>query len=306
MRALVVHGGAGATASPPERSDRQREACERALALGWETLAGGGSAVDAVVRAVTHLEDDPALNAGYGACLTATGTVELDASVMEGSGRRAGAVALIRRLRNPILLARLLMEEGPHVFLAGEEAERLAVARGFSLVDPAALVTEERRCAWEEHQRQGAATARATDGSSGHGTGHATGRAPGSDLPGTVGAVALDARGHVAAATSTGGVTMKHPGRIGDSPVIGAGTLADDRAGAASATGDGEAIMRATLASAAVEHLRRGLAPDRAAALALAEVTVCGGTAGLILVDRFGRVAGAHTTPYMIWCSRRD
>jgi len=305
MHALVVHGGAGAAASP-ERADRQREACERALALGWEILAGGGRAVDAVVRAVVHLEDDPALNAGYGACLTTAGTIELDASVMEGSERRAGAVALIHRLRNPVLLARSLMENGPHLFMAGEEAERLAAARGFSLVEPNTLVTEERRRAWEERRRQGADAPNATDDSSGHGTGYGTGRRPDPGLPGTVGAVALDTRGHVAAATSTGGVAMKRPGRIGDSPIIGAGTLADDRAGAASATGDGEAIIRATLASTALEHLRRGLAPDRAAVLSLAAVTAVGGSAGIVLIDRSGRVAGVHTTPHMTWCSRQS
>jgi beta-aspartyl-peptidase (threonine type) len=280
-----VHGGAGA--APDETAADQRRACDQALALGWEILAGGGRALDAVVRAVVHLEDDPALNAGYGACLTDAGTVELDASIMEGGTRAAGAVALIRRVRNPVLLARSLMEHGPHLFMAGAEAEELAAARGLGLVEPAALVAPRSRAQWER-RRAGAGF-----------TGAATGPA------GTVGAVALDEHGGVAAATSTGGTAGKRAGRVGDSALIGAGTHADASTGAASATGLGEAIIRATLACRATEHLRAGVDPGRAAALALAEVTAVGGTAGVILVDRLGRTAAAHTTPHMTWCGRR-
>ncbi len=285
MRTLVVHGGAG-TAPAAGAAD----ACARALDLGWEVLAGGGSALDAVVRAVEHMEDVPTLNAGYGACLTEDGTVELDAAVMEGRDRRAGAVALVRRLRHPVRVARLLLEEGRQVFLAGAAAETFAAAQGVALIDPELLVTPERRAAWEARRHDPQSSGSLSDDDAG---------------TGTVGAVALDAAGHVAAATSTGGVSGKRAGRIGDSPIIGAGTLADDGAGAASATGDGEGIMRVTLASAAIERVRSGMAPERAAALALAELTRVGATGGIIIVDRFGRIGAAHTTPHMTWAARR-
>ena len=291
MRAIVVHGGAGPAGA--DGDSRRQRACEQALAHGWDILAGGGSALDAVERAVVHLEDDPALNAGYGACLTDAGTVELDASIIEGTLHRAGAVALIERLRNPILLARSLLERGPHVFIAGSAAEKLAAARGFDLVAPATLVSPERQRAWRERSGGDSATPAPRHD------------VPRSDAPGTVGAVALDGYGHVAAATSTGGTLWKRRGRIGDSAVIGAGTLADDSAGAASSTGLGEAILRTSLARVAVEHLRGGCEPKRAAAFALATLTAIGGEAGIIVVDRFGRVAAVHTTPHMISCSRR-
>ncbi len=294
MRALVVHGGAGPVPAAPETSER---ACARALELGWEILGGGGTALDAVVRAVEHMEDEPTLNAGYGACLTEDGTVELDAAVMEGRARRAGAVALVRRLRHPVAVARLLLDEGRHVFLAGDAVEAFAAARGIAVVDPATLVTEERRAAWTVRRRASGAVGAHAGGSARH-------VRPGHDGLGSVGAVALDAAGHVAAASSTGGVSDKRVGRIGDSPIVGAGTLADDRSGAASATGDGEAILRATVASVALDVLRSGVGPARAAAVALGELTRAGGTGGLILVDRFGRVAAAHTTPHMTWASR--
>ncbi len=287
MRAIVVHGGAGAA---PTASDRAASACENALAFGWNVLAAGGSAVDAVVRAVAFMEDVPFLNAGVGACLTEDGTVELDAAVMDGNGRRAGGVALVKRLAHPILAAHALMNEGRHVLLAGDAAEAFAASQGLTLVEPETLVTPERRAAWDAQR------------------GDAGGRQGGSsnsgDL-GTVGAVALDGHGHVAAATSTGGISGKRAGRIGDSPIVGAGILADDRAGAASATGNGEAIIRATVTATAMQVLRTGAGPERAVAAALGELADVGGTGGIIVVDRFGRVAAAHTTPHMAWASRR-
>ena len=296
MRAIVVHGGAGAI---PAASEVGQRACAAALELGWEILAGGGSALDAVVRAVLHMEDEPILNAGHGACLTEDGAAELDAAVMDGHGRRAGAVALVRRLRHPVLAARAVMEEGRHVFLAGEAAETFARARGLPLVDPATLVTPERRAAWAARREPEAGAGVAVTGD------RPKPAPPDPDgTPGTVGAVALDAGGHVAAATSTGGTSGKRAGRIGDSPIIGAGTLADDRAGAVSATGDGEAIIRATVASTIVALLRHGMAPERAATEALRELTMVGGTGGVIVVDRFGRLAAAHTAPHMTWVSR--
>jgi beta-aspartyl-peptidase (threonine type) len=294
VRALVVHGGAGVASAA---ADAQQRACALALDAGWSILSAGGSALDAVVAAVEHMEDEPTLNAGYGGCLTEEGTVELDAAVMDGRERRAGAVALVRRLRHPVRAARLLLDEGRHVFLAGDAVEAFAAARGMALVDPTTLVTPARWATWTARQRASDATASAP-------TGGERDAGSGEDGVGTVGAVALDTAGHVAAATSTGGIGGKRAGRIGDSPIIGAGTLADDRAGAASATGDGEAIIRATVASVALDVLLSGASPERAAAVALAELTRVGGTGGVILVDRFGRVAAAHTTPHMTWASR--
>jgi len=303
VRALVVHGGAGVTSGAV---DAQQRACALALDAGWSVLSGGGSALDAVVAAVELMEDEPTLNAGHGACLAENGTVELDAAVMDGGERRAGAVALVRRLRHPVRAARLLLEEGRHVFLAGDAVEAFAAAHGIPLIDPATLVTPARRAAWTARQGAAAAGAAASDpratSPATRSSESETGR--GEDGSATVGAVALDAAGHVAAATSTGGIAGKRAGRIGDSPIIGAGTLADDRAGAVSATGDGEAIIRATVASVALSVLRSGVGPERAAAVALAELSRVGGTGGVIVVDRFGRVAAAHTTPHMTWASR--
>ena len=301
MHALVVHGGAGIASGAAKA---QQRACALALECGWKILAGGGSALDSVVAAVELMEDAPTLNAGYGSCLTEDGTVELDAAVMDGCERRAGAVALVRRLRHPVRAARLLLEEGRHVFLAGEAVETFAAARGMPLVDSATLVTPTRRDAWAARQRAADASVGEAASIDATPSEAADERDPGEDGAGTVGAVAFDVACHVAAATSTGGISGKRAGRIGDSPIIGAGTLADDRAGAVSATGDGEAIIRATVASVALEILRSGVGPERAAEVALAELTRVGGTGGLIVVDRFGRVAAAHTTPRMTWASR--
>ncbi len=288
MRALVVHGGAGTV---PAADQAPRQACHEALELGWAILAGGGSALDAVTRAVRHMEDAPSLNAGRGACLTEDGVVELDAAVMDGQRRRAGAVALVRRLAHPVLAARAVMEDGRHVLMAGAAAEAFAHSRGLPLVEPASLVTAERRASWQR-ARAGSHGPAPSDPQGDDGT------------AGTVGAVALDTGGHLAAATSTGGVAGKRAGRIGDSPLIGAGTLADDRAGAVSATGDGEAIIRATVASTVMARLHAGVAPERAAADAMRELTLVGGAGGVIVVDRFGRLAAVHSAPHMTWAGR--
>lgn len=268
--ALVIHGGAGAL--PESGRDDIRKGCALALRAGWAVLKAGGAALDAVCAAVVVLEDDPLFNAGVGSALTADGTIEMDASVMDGSGLRAGAVALLTRVRNPVGLARAVLEDGQHVLLAGEGAERFAVQRGVVLCAPEALVTARQRERWSA--------------------------GPGPD--GTVGAVAVDYRGHVAAATSTGGRFGKRAGRIGDSAVIGAGTYADNSAGAASATGNGDAILRIGLTRAVIDGLRDGRDPQSVAAEQLTRLQQhTGASGGVIVVDPLGRIGFAHNTPFM-------
>lgn len=269
---LLIHGGAGAAMEAVLDAACQR-GCAQAFDAAWPILAAGGAAIEAVVTAVATLEDDPLFNAGVGSTLTRSGRVEMDASIMDGQTLGAGAVAVVTRVRNPIRLARAVMQDGDHVMMAGAGAEDLAAEHGLALVDPSTFVTERQRSLW------------------------AAGRA---GTPGTVGAVALDRDGRVAAATSTGGRMRKREGRIGDSAVIGAGTYADDGAGAASCTGAGEVIIRFGLAKAAVDLLRDGRDPQEVAEQVVRALTRrFGGEAGIILIDRFGRTGVAHNTPYM-------
>lgn len=267
----MVHGGAG-------RDERHTAAArtasvDAAAAAGFALLAAGGTSLDAVIAAVVRLEDDPLFNAGLGSVLTEEGTVEMDASLMAGGDLRAGAVAMVRGVANPILLAHAVLEEGRDLFLVGPPAEALARRRGLRVVAPEDLVTADARRRWHERDA-----------------------APGN----TVGAVACDARGHVAAATSTGGVAGQRSGRVGDSAVLGAGTYADDLLGAGSATGPGEAIIRLGLVRTALEAIARGSTVDQAARSALAALEErLGAQAGLILVDAQGRIGVAHTTASM-------
>ena len=268
---LLVHGGAGHW--PPDLLPAAIDGCERAADVGWAVLTAGGSALDAVQAAVVALEDDPVFNAGVGSSLTAGGTVEMDASLMDGATQRGAGVAGVTAVRHPVLLARQVLDDGRHVLVAGAGAEQFGRRGGLATIPPESLVTPAQRRRW------GA-------------------RAAGQ--PGTVGSVAVDAAGHVAAATSTGGLRGKQPGRIGDSAVIGAGTYADDGAGAASATGNGEAIILAGLARAAVDGVRDGRDPaDVVTALLRALAARPHGDAGLILVDRFGRIGIAHGAGHM-------
>jgi beta-aspartyl-peptidase (threonine type) len=260
---IAVHGGAGA-----RRGDRpgarHRAALRQALEAGHALLAQGRSSLDAVCAAVAVLEDSPLFNAGRGSCLNADGEVEMDASVMDGDGLRAGAVAAVRRIRNPILAARMVMEETQHVLMTGGGAERLAKRAGLKLEPVRYFRTAESLEAWKRRRA----------------TRH-----------GTVGAVALDGEGHLAAATSTGGFSGKLPGRIGDSALIGAGTHADDRACAVSCTGLGEAFIRAVAAHDVVARmLYRGDSVAVAARAVLTNVRKAGGDGGLIAIDREGRV----------------
>jgi beta-aspartyl-peptidase (threonine type) len=284
---LVIHGGSGQltpdTLPGPEAECRAGLAA--ALAAGKAVLADGGSAVDAVVAAVSVLEDHPLFNAGRGAVFTAEGRTELDAAVMDGATRRAGAVAGVTRTRNPVQLARAVMAKSPHVLLAREGADVFAIEQGLEQVEPGWFRVELR---WQALQAMKAAAAR----------GEALFDA---DLKyGTVGAVARDRHGHLAAATSTGGLTGKRWGRIGDSPLIGAGTLADDRSVAVSCTGTGEAFIRAGVGHEMGALVRlAGLSPAQAAERALADVSQFGGSGGIIFIGRDSVPGWAFSTPGM-------
>jgi len=272
--AIVVHGGAGA--DPAEGREELRAGVLDAVVAGWRVLSAGGAALDAVEAAVRRLEELPRFNAGHGSVLNADGDVEMDASIMEGDRLRCGAVAAVSRVAHPVSLARRVLEDGRHVLLVADGAHRFARAAGLPDCDPATLVTERQR---RRHADRAAAAAAGG---------------------GTVGAVALDRRGTCAAATSTGGTLGKLPGRVGDSALIGCGTYADSTAGAVSCTGDGEAIIRVTLARRALDYLKEADDPVYAADVAMDLLREEGrGEGGLILVDWRGRTGFAHSTPLM-------
>ncbi|HEX8623831.1 MAG TPA: isoaspartyl peptidase/L-asparaginase [Allosphingosinicella sp.] len=282
---LVLHGGAGVIErerSTPEQDRDIRASLDRALAAGAEILAGGGSALDAVERSACILEDDPHFNAGRGAVFTYQGTNELDAAVMDGRSRDAGAVTGVTGTRNPVSLARAVMEHSPHVFLSREGADQFSREHGLEQVGPEWFATEERRRQLEMMRSD---ESHYFD----------------EELKyGTVGAVAVDSHGHVAAATSTGGLTGKRWGRIGDTPLIGAGTYADDRAGAVSATGAGEYFIRAAVAHEICARMRMlGESAEVAADKVIADVGSLGGSGGVILVTPDGDAAWAFNTPGM-------
>ena len=280
---IAVHGGAGDV--PAERRVGHAEGCAAAARAGAEVLAKGGSALDAAQRAVEVLEDDPRFNAGTGACLTETGLLELDASLMNGVDLAAGAVCALPPFLHPIAIARAVLEDGRHVLYASEGAAKFATEHGFERQPPEKMITDAVRERFEKGRAE-----KKAQGYAGN----------------TVGAVARDAKGHVAAATSTGGTFFKREGRVGDTPVIGAGTYADDGAGAVSATGIGEAIMRVCLAKTTCEWLRQGMSAEEAARAAVALLEERGrGPGGLVLVDSRGRWGYARTTVTMSWAARR-
>ena len=266
--AIAIHGGAGSmTPETMDAAGAQAHAAALGAALdaGTAVLAAGGSALDAVCAAVSALEDDPHFNAGRGAVFTYHGTNELDAAVMDGTSRDAGAVCGVTHTRNPVQLARAVMEKSPHVFLSGAGAEEFAREQGVEQVDPDWFATEER---WRQLQELKAKKLGWFDAGLKYGT---------------VGAVAVDASGHVAAATSTGGLTGKRWGRIGDSPLIGAGTYADDRAAAISCTGSGEQFIRVGAAHEICARMRLGgEGPQAATEAVLGEVGAMGGVGGVI------------------------
>lgn len=281
---ILVHGGAGDVA--PDRIGLHVAGCERAAAAGAEVLANGGTALDAVQRAVEVLEDEPLFNAGTGACLNEEGHIELDASIMSGENLRAGAVCALPSFRHPIAIARKVMSETRHLLLAGEGAVRFAIERGFERTPEIEMITELARKKWD--------AARAKDAAE-------------SWAGGTVGAVARDDRGHVAAATSTGGMVNKRVGRVGDSPIIGAGTYADDEAGACSTTGHGEAMMRVCLAKTAVDGMRAKRDAEQAARASMEMMERrTNETGGAILVTPDGSLGLARTTRTMSWAAVTD
>lgn len=276
---VLVHGGAG---DVPEASrPAHAEGCRVAAAAGLARLLETGSALEAVMRAVEVLEDDPRYNAGTGACLDEHGALALDASIMEGTSLRAGAVCAMPAFQNPIRIARAVLEDAHHILYAGEGAARFAEQRGFSRADPSTMITAAAR-----ERLANVLAGRAERGWAG----------------GTVGAVACDASGRVAAATSTGGMVAKRAGRVGDSPIFGAGTYADDESGAASATGEGEAVLRLVLTRHVCELIRAGASAEEAARAGIARLGArLGASGGLIVVDPKGRVGHAHNTRTMGW-----
>ena len=280
---LVIHGGAGSERiahDDPAHEAQARAGLEQALSAGSDILGRGGSAVDAVEAAGRELEENPCFNAGRGSVLTEQGEVELDAAIMDGRTRAAGAVSGLKTTRAPISLARHLMETGPHVFLAGTAADRFAANAGIEQVANDFFILAERRRQLEEAL--------------------AAGSAADPIKYGTIGAVAVDLRGDVAAATSTGGITAKRWGRVGDSPLIGAGTYADNRAAAVSATGSGEFFIRAVAAHELAARIRLAGEPlQKALDSVLADIASLGGKGGLIAVAPNGEAAWGFTTPAM-------
>jgi L-asparaginase / beta-aspartyl-peptidase len=293
---LIIHGGAWNI--PDESVEDCRAGIQRALEAGWKILSTGGAAIDAVTSAIVILEDDPTFDAGFGSHLNSEGHVQLDAILMDGNTLKAGAVAAVEHIHNPIRLARAVLEHSEHMMLVAGGAEKFAEEHGIALCPPEDLIHERERIAW----RRCLSDAHAVE----HHLGHESG---------TVGAVALDEHGHLFAATSTGGTCCKLPGRVGDSPLIGCGCYADSDSGGVSCTGHGEGIMKIVMAKMATDllHDQRVLLPHRkkAGALSLAQAVAdacvrklahrAHTTGGLILLDRQGRPAAAFTTPRMAY-----
>ncbi|HKW62268.1 MAG TPA: isoaspartyl peptidase/L-asparaginase [Candidatus Acidoferrum sp.] len=296
---LIVHGGAWDI--PDEAVEACKSGCQRALAAGWSILSRGGHALDAIEAAIMVLEDDPVFDAGYGSHLNLDGRVECDAIVMNGATLHAGAASTLQRVKNPIRVARAILEKCPHMMLVGEGAERFAHEQGIALCDPDELICDAEQEAWLKCRNDKHAAE--------HHRGHEQG---------TVGAVALDKDGNLFAATSTGGTCCKLPGRVGDSPLIGCGCYADSEAGGVSCTGYGEAIMKIVMAKTAVDLLRQeGICVDSHAG-ASRELTTARiaareavhllakrahGHGGLILLDRNGNPGFAFNTPRMAYGS---
>ena len=279
--AIIVHGGAKEI--PPEDQEPSRRGCAAAAQVGWNILKEGGSALDAVEAAIRALEDDPTFNAGYGSDLNSEGEVQMDSGLMEGAELQAGAVGAIQGVRHPVSVARLLVDR-KEILLVGPDARQFAAQKGAELCDPADLITEKQRRAWEEKQREN-----------------------GPADNDTVGAVAIDCNGNLACGTSTGGTGTNPPGRVGDSPLVGCGFYADNQAGACALTGDGEQIMRVALGYSVVALLRDGCEPDEAARKALARLEErVEGEAGIILIDREGRIGWDHNATHMAVAYRTE
>jgi beta-aspartyl-peptidase (threonine type) len=287
---LVVHGGAWAM--PDDMVEAHRAGVNNALAAGWKLLQQGACALDAVEAAIRVMEDDETFDAGRGSFLTADGRVQLDALMMDGGTLRAGGVGCVEHIRNPITAARKVLEESPHVYFVGEGAERFAAQHGIELCENEQLVIPREI----EHLRQAKARRQ-------QGAGHEF--ASPTVSHDTVGAVALDANGDLAAGTSTGGTLNKTPGRVGDSSLIGCGCYADNESGAVSTTGWGEPMMKLVLGKWAADRVRGGTHPQQAAQEAIFYLhRRLNGHGGLILLDQRGRFGIHHNTPRMAWAWR--
>jgi beta-aspartyl-peptidase (threonine type) len=290
---LVVHGGAWAI--PNDMLNAHVEGVKHSLEAGWKVLSRGGTALDAVEEAIVILEDDETFDAGKGSFLTRDGRVQLDALLMDGATLRAGGVGCVEHIRNPIRAARLVLDESPHVYFVGAGAEQFAAEHGIALCrnDELVIPREVERLRREQSR-------------------------PGEEDPDrlfstqgaphdTVGAVGLDARGNIAAGTSTGGTLNKAPGRVGDSSLIGCGCYADNESAAVSTTGWGEPMMKLILAKWTADRVAGGQAPDKAAVEAIDYLKGrLGGHGGLIVLDRQGRVGVTHNTPRMAWGVRSE
>lgn len=287
MISLIVHGGAWEI--PDDALTAHRQGVLKAVKAGWLVLLDGGRAVDAVEQAVMTLEDDETFNAGRGSVLNAAGEIELDASMMEGKTYRAGAVAAVQQIAHPVSVARLVMEKSKHVLLVGLGAARFAQEHGVSLCGKDELITREQLARWREAQRELRGKTRKRS-SMKEKIGHDT-----------VGAVALDRRGHIAAAASTGGTPNKFPGRVGDSPLVGSGLYADDMVGGAVATGEGEEIIRVVLAKSVIDHLEKNGGDPQTAARTGIEMLrrKVDGRGGIIVMNRKGQVGVACNTSRM-------
>ena len=286
---LVIHGGAGAMTPqsvPPERQAEYRAALTEALRAGHAVLARGGTSLDAVEAAINVMEDNPLFNAGRGAVITAEGRIELDAAIMDGATLNAGAVAGLHHVRNPIDLARAVMERSPHVMMIGDGAETFARQQGLTMVEESYFMTPNRRQQWERMRMQDSVRADSAR-RAGQGAAYAV---PDERKWGTVGAVALDRHGNLAAGTSTGGMMMKRFGRVGDVPIIGAGTYANNRSCAVSATGHGEFFIRNTVAHSICALMEYGGLPLQAAAdsIVMRQLVTQRGEGGIIAMDRQG------------------
>ncbi len=281
--ALIVHGGAGKMAD--DEAEGHRHGVESAARAGWQVLSRGGAALDALEAAIVLMEDDPAFDAGYGSYLNRDGIVQMDASCMDGRTLDAGAVAGVERVKNPIRLARRVMESEV-TFLIASGAEKFAEEVGIPLVDNATQRAPAQIAKWDECLKNPPEPVQAKYVPPTYG--------------GTVGCVAVDRDGNVAAGTSTGGMRFKRVGRVGDSPLIGAGVYADNLLGGASATGWGEAITRVVLSKFAVDSLAFNQDPRQAAAAAIEYMARrVGGTGGIILLNREGKMGWAYNTPRM-------
>jgi beta-aspartyl-peptidase (threonine type) len=300
---LVVHGGAWAM--PDDMVEAHIRGVRQALAAGWQVLEGGGSALDAVEEAVVIMEDDETFDAGRGSFLNRDGRVQLDALIMDGSTLRAGGVGCVERLRNPVRAARKILSESPHIYFVGEGAEKFAVEHGLQLCSNDELIIPR------EVERLRAYQANTTTSGAKHSP--EMGHPPGRDLfagepddptisHDTVGAVALDGKGNIAAATSTGGTLNKAPGRLGDSSLIGCGCYADNQSAAASTTGWGEPIMKLVLAKWTTDRIAAGNLPEWAAQEAMNYLKQrVNGHGGIIVLNPEGQIGIAHNTPRMAW-----